>query len=122
MTKAIRSIEPKLSYVDALWEARKWIVADGPGSPRDESRLTVPVEAGFIPWYAQNARRYTLRSAYAYWLTGNTTKLVLRPEEREVPSPELRGEQSLHSSDSERRETIYPPLSRSFYEGVALWA
>lgn len=70
--------EPKLSYADALREARNWVV------PHGVQLDLAPIDKLFIGWYALNARRYTLASAELYYHFGITTDLVLRPEERDV--------------------------------------
>lgn len=107
--------EPKLDYADALREAREWLVETERGF------LDIPADSAFISWYAQSARRYTFDSAWNFWWWGKTAALVLRPEEGEVPSPDVRGERVLHSSDEQGRETVPAPPSHSIPKGVILY-
>lgn len=111
------STEPKLGYADALLAAKQWLVESERGS------LEVPSDRGFIQWYAYNARRYTIESAWGYywWGVSASAALVLRPEEGEVPSPSVRREGLLHSPDEQGRETVPTPPSHSIPKGVILY-
>jgi len=75
--------------VDAVREARKWLVER---VYNGKDNLTV-ADTLFLSWYAQgNHGEYTVYSAYNYFYDGNDTRLVLRSEEGEMPSPEVSGQ------------------------------
>lgn len=109
--------EPKLDYADALSAASKWLMGKT-SNFADPS----PADLAFISWYAQAGRRYTINSAWNYYWWGKNAKLVLRPEEGEVPSPSVRREGLLHSPDEQGRETVPTPPSHSIPKGVILYA
>lgn len=109
--------EPKLSYVDALREASEWLVEQA----RVYGFRITPAGYSFISWYAWNARRYTLDSAWGHWFDDGAAPLVLREGEGPLPSPELRGERVLYGPDEQGRPTVLASGSRSIPEGVVLW-